>query len=114
MTPEQVSVLSDIELNRAMIWLYPPKLMLLEDSGEDCFFIGARSSAYLGDFNLTMPLVFEHRVRVKTNFHKTMTIAKQLVSADMGGDYFNNKTAHKNPLRAICQCLVLIAMEGKE
>jgi len=111
MTPEQVSALSDNELNRAIIWLYPPKtiltdyknclpVMACEDDPECCEEIDC-----LSDYNLTMPLVERFRI--------TMRPARSTPNCWFAYDTFRSALMCKNYLRAACECLVLIALADK-
>ena len=108
MTPEQVSALSDAELNRAMIWLYPPANRPydhFEDYGWRCC-SGAYEDYieydYLTDYNQTMPLVKEHMITL--SHYKNVTNACDFI---LGIEAFSMKS----PLRAACECLVLIALD---
>lgn len=104
MTPEQVSALSDKELNRAMYDHY-----WVVKSGEpfDEFFnsiVGSDKINYLKDYNLTMPLAKKHMLTVRYYHNCT----------DVDDFMFGFETTDKdNPLRAICECLVLIGLESK-
>ena len=120
MTPEQVSELSDNELNRAMIWLYPPSK---EQFNEDHFYwsLDTRSICdtvefvssgeyedtvyldYLEDYNLTMPLAVENKISLRFSSGNISWVARMADTVS-----FN-----KNPLRAACECLVLIALADK-
>jgi len=107
MTPEQVSALSDTELNRAMIWLYPREDFLWEDS-IGTVLIDYMSTVlvldYLGDWSLLMPLAVEHNLQIDLYQNsKTGEVTAFSVMGHFAG-------IDKNPLRAICECLVLIAL----
>ena len=99
MTPEQVSALSDVELNRAMIWLYPREHMFWQDDNTgSCLEVEFDSIFmvdYLTDYNLTMPLAVENGLSVDLK-HGTVLTDKLTHYSD------------KNPLRAICEAPVLI------
>jgi len=113
MTPEQVSALSDNELNRAMIWLFCnefkegyPELEFIEDSGSVVSMdLGEYTwePNYIEDYNLTMPLALDAALDIEL-----MTITR--VSEGYDGKVARNK----NPLRAICECLVLIALGERD
>lgn len=102
MTPEQVSALSDVELNRAMIWLYPPehrKYDPFEDDGSNCWsgnYEDLIDYDYLGDYNQAMPLAVECGLAIEFNPQGTF--------AGLG----YSESTNDNPLRAICEVLVLI------
>jgi len=111
MTPEQVSALSDTELNRAMIWLFYnefkegyPELEFVEDSGSVVSMdLGdyVWEPNYLNDYNLTMPLAFSNDLSISIC---GSTERKAIVVCD-------SHSAHDgNPLRAICECLVLLKL----
>lgn len=111
LTREQISNLSDIELNRAMVWLYPElNSFLWVDTGAKVW-VGPRrptnpSWSYLLNYNLTMPLAFGNNLTVIP----CMT-GRYLVTRYAGTE--NVEAANKNPLRALCEVLVMIAMEAK-
>ena len=96
------SELTDVELNRAMIWLYPPAFKL-DDYGT--FVQPAYSTGivcYLTDWNLTMPLAVENKLDMDCD-------------AELWRIYGPSASysKHKSLLRAICESLVMIKMEGK-
>lgn len=103
-----IQALSDTELNRAMIWLYPPeyrKYHPFKDDGEYCWSSSYEDTVdhdYLGDYSQTIPLAVENELSVCFGFGTTY--------ADMDGI---DATNDKNPLRAICEVLVMIGMEVK-
>jgi hypothetical protein len=119
LTREQISNLSKTELNRAMVWLYPSALLpeytltgkpiinhdagnfLLAEtySGYECLETSAEIN-YLTDYNLTMPLAFENELEI--DFMK-----KTRVTECYDGAF----SSHENPLRAVAEVLVMIAME---
>jgi len=106
MTPEQVSALSDTELNRAMYDHY-----WIVDSVEpfDEFFnsiVGPDKLNYLEDYNLTMPLAIEANLCIELYNNKEYPHDKCWVYSLDG----ITTSRDKNPLRAICECLVLIAL----
>jgi len=98
MTPEQVSALSDNELNRAIIWLYPDK------SNYNGYYDEYMGYDYLEDYNLTMPLAFSNDLSISIC---NSTERKAIVVCDSHSAHDNN------PLRAIGECLVLIALADK-
>ena len=99
------SKLSDTELNRAMIWLYPREDFLWEDS-IGTVLIDYMSTVlvldYLGDWSLLMPLAVEHNLSI--DFFCGDTYAHQ-------SGFGIHLLDRENPLRAICCALVQIAME---
>ena len=106
MTPEQVNQLTDVELNRAMIWLYPEEYSVSRCPESIWYWRGMLRLDYLEDWNLTMPLAVETGLDIsfpRNNDHivevKTLNNLKWYIS--------NNK----NPLRAICEVLVMIKLE---
>jgi hypothetical protein len=98
LTREQISNLSDTELNRAMIWCYP------DSKYYNGYYDEYMDYDYVTDYNLTMPLAIEHQVWLQP---------------DCMGDGFihayddNFSAKSKAPLRAICEVLVMIAMEAE-
>ena len=105
MTPEQVSALSDVELNRVMIWLYPDK-----SNYNGCYdeYMGYD---YLEDYNLTMPLVIEKGVTVIKEEDGRFWAGTDI---DAGGFiHMNYDATAETYLRAACECLVLIALADK-
>ena len=98
-----VSELTDVELNRAMIWLYGPTWILTHgkyrDQGQDVI---EMALSYLTDWNLTMPLAVENEIEIEF-MHMTR----------VSECYDGAIKCNKNPLRAICEVLVMIKMDGK-
>lgn len=101
LTREQVSQLSDVELNRAMIWCYPDK------RNYDGYYDEYMGYDYLTDYNLTMPLAFENKLSIFEELDLYAVEAAPL-------NQFIIRLANKNPLRAICEVLLMIAMEREE
>ena len=117
MTPAQVSALSDTELNRAMtkiaILSHYSSCKVELDESQNCFWVETSGFSawpigdYLSDWNLTMPLAVMNKLLI------------QPMNSSMWPSYWavqNNKAIgvkryNKNPLRAICEVLVLIALE---
>ena len=102
MTPEQVSALSDTELNRAMIWLYA-KNRFIDREYKVADVIGNlrwyRAADYLADWNLTMPLAVENCIWLQPDC---------IGDGKLHAYDDTHSTSNKNPLRAICEVLVLI------
>jgi len=104
LTREQVSQLSDVELNRAMIWLHPPKNRVWNcDCSHSCneIWSGGYQLSYMDDYNLTMPLAIKYELEADFS-----TIITEVSHPSIGGSVSNS-----NPLRAICEVLLMIAME---
>lgn len=99
MTPEQVSALSDDELNRAMLTSY----MTYWQSDKDILkMVRSGKINYLTDYNITMPLVIKHEIGMD-------------IDRGIWGAYHESEWSYsENYLRAACECLVLIAMEVKK
>ena len=120
-----VSELSDVELNRAMIWCYGDRhpsfdLVNVEDfRGEIFMEIGEGheySPNYLTDYNLTMPLAVENNLQ--PSFSNSGMTSVPYYHSDFtgtGGQNIKHGTTYsnKNPLRAISEVLIMIAMEKK-
>ena len=104
-----VSELTDVELNRAMIWLYGPTWILTHgkyrDQGQDVI---EMALSYLTDWNLTMPLAVENSLCIELYNPLTYTYDNHHCSS-----MASVSTSNKNPLRAICEVLVMIKMESK-
>jgi hypothetical protein len=102
LTREQISNLTDVELNRAMVWLYPPCF----DIDDYSVVIEARYEIgkvnYLSDYNLTMPLFIENYLSISPFYDGSGWVC----------DRWDGYSADKTFLRAICELLVMIAMEG--
>lgn len=101
-----VKELTDVELNRAMVWLYPPKQALVDDNGTHTGFIGVRGIGYLQDWSFTMPLLVEYRLWL------------QPAKSCRGWFCYDNEEHYcsqlnQNPLRAACEVLVQIKLEQK-
>jgi len=101
MTPEQVSALSDTELNRAMLDSFMPYWAEDKDIIKG---VQKGKFNYLEDWNITMPLAVEHNLQIDLYQNsKTGEVTAFSVMGHFAG-------IDKNPLRAICECLVLIAL----
>lgn len=99
MNAEQVSALSDVELNRAMIWFYPPTDSVAYNGAIDMYTARYRSMDYLTSYDLTMPLAVENKISLTpVDFSCWMASPKGSFIATMS----------QNPLRAICEVLVLL------
>jgi hypothetical protein len=96
-----VSKLTDVELNMAMIWLNTDLPFYITSDQVSRVKEGGKVIDHLTDWNLTMPLAVENELKI--NFHT------KEVSAIGHYPYSKNK----NPLRAICEALVMIALEKK-
>jgi hypothetical protein len=112
MTPEQVSALSDAELERAMIWLYPPEGKHWMDPDTGTHYMFDEYDLYqihmLDDYNLTMPLVIEEKIQINP---KPYTKDTWKAYRSIGSRSFS--ASNKRYLRAACECLVLIALADK-
>ena len=105
-----VSKLTDVELNRAMIWLNPRlNSFIWTDTGAEVW-VGPKTLtnphwSYLLNWNLTMPLAIENFIWVQP----------PQVGDGIWHIYNDERFFAKslNPLRAICEVLVLIALEKK-
>jgi hypothetical protein len=107
LTREQVAQLSDVELNLAMIWLYWDK-KIQKNYTYMCslykFGLLKTKIEYLTDYNLTMPLAFENKLSI---FEELDLYAVEVAPLNQS----IIRLANKNPLRAICEVLLMIAME---
>lgn len=111
-----INKLTDVELNRAMIWLYPEYVMYgiaegkhdykLKDNGDYIYFEPTYHNYYgesiyvefLENWNLTMPLAYESRLII--DFEDDMC------HDSCAGFY----VFRKKPLRMICEVLVSIKL----
>ena len=111
LTRQQISALTDTELNRAMIWLYPTDGRVWTDGF--FYYCSSRGGlAHLLDWDLTMPLAVENNVST-INESGNCWAGTDAMAGD-GLLYMENDVINKNPLRAICECLVLTALEQKK
>jgi len=103
LTREQVAQLSDVELNRGIAWCYPTDGCVWNDGFfHYCSLKGALN--YLADYNLTMPLAVKYRLCIQP--------AKASPDAWLSYDKHGASSFMRaNPLRAICEVLLMIAME---
>jgi len=114
LTREKVSQLSDVELNRAMIWYYPPKDSVIYNGAIDMYLSRYRSLDYLNSYDLTMPLAFSSGIGIKppSYMNPVYTVYQDYIIPDVG---CRSRSAYNiNPLRAICEVLLMIAMEREE
>lgn len=104
LTREQVSALSNVELNLAMIWCYPPKksvfITILNNYAFDSKIVN-----YLTDYNLTIPLAH------KSNLLISLSGEYPDDGSICWSQFKEHVSDHENPLRAICEVLLMIAME---
>lgn len=124
LTREQVSQLSDVELNRGMAWLYGesisdnfPELEFVEDNGkvlEMDLVYGYWEINYLTNYNLTMPLAIEHEVQLLTGQGQSCWHIAKKQYYDYDGPISSISVGTNLPLRAICEVLLMIAMERDE
>ena len=104
-----VSALTDVELNRAMIWLYPlwGSIWMVDQTGDQMIERKGWINRvdYLTDWGLTMPLAVENFIWVQP----------PQVGDGIWHIYNDERFFAKslNPLRAICEVLVMIKMESK-
>lgn len=105
------SKLSDTELNRAMAWLFPESYKGLKwDCSISSYmgFIKIGGGAGLGvvdflsNYDLTMPLAVRRGINIGYIHYLTVAKSGTLI-----------ESINENPLRAICEVLVQIAMNGK-
>lgn len=118
LTREQVSQFSDVELNRAMILcynrcadIYP---IVMDNQFIYCDYKTDIWFDYLTDYNLTMPLAFERGVCLTLDEESGEWDATE--RCDLYAIYVNDiewgeNASNKNPLRAISEVLLMIAME---
>ena len=104
-----VSKLSKVELNRAMIWLYPKDIYgcYTRDRERTVYWSKVFGTYgvvdYLLNYNLTMPLAVENHLDMVDFDGKMWRIYGT-------GAYYSK---HKILIRPICEALVLIALEKK-
>lgn len=118
LTREQVLQLSDIELNRAMVWFYPVDGMILHKRGtyEGCDYFHHRQGIgyswlnYLKDYNLTMPLATANLICLET-FDGSSWWANKTINPNSDNYKYIESDEVELPLRAICEVLLIIAME---
>lgn len=113
MTPEQVSALSDDGLNRAMLWLYC-QCSVMRDNGRHIEIVHVLKNGdgfqgavnYLTNYNLTMPMAFQKGV----NIHRVFNDSSKFRAYESNARF---SATRESPLRAACECLVLIALADK-
>lgn len=106
-----VSELSDEELNRAMIWLNPPKNIHYDKDGYNGVNyhhhrqgIGYSWLNYLTDWSLTGPLMIDNNIELMPFVYSDCGEwrAYQIKKST------NRHSINKNPLRAICEVNLMI------
>ncbi|PCI53640.1 MAG: hypothetical protein COB36_11955 [Alphaproteobacteria bacterium] len=112
----EVSALSDKELNRAMIWLHPRiNPWIWVDTGDEIW-AGPRSAtnphwSYLLNWNLTGPLMVEYEISLNRMGGEYCAATDGTKPGDFGhGTMMENCQSSENPLRAICECILMIEM----
>jgi hypothetical protein len=112
------SKLSDVELNRAMIWLYPHlNSFIWTDTGAEVW-VGPKKLtnphwSYLLNWNLTMPLAVENGISI-INIKGVVYAGNNLKAQKGFSVTMDNGAQNNNPLRAICEVLVTIALEKRK
>lgn len=103
-----IQSLRDEELNRAMIWLNPPKRgVAIDDPCDRVYFNGPYDQGcwpieYLSDWSLTGPLMVEYGIGLDTdNLSGSCYIS-------WNGSYQTGLVS--NPLRAICECVLMVEL----
>lgn len=122
LTREQVSQLSDVELNRGMAWLFAEHVAVTILGGGTYKYTSGISDR--NGTNLSIFAYDDHEsIDFLTDYNLTMPLAHKLnFIIDLAGEYpddgsicwsqFKEYTAdNENPLRAICEVLLMIAME---
>ena len=109
----EISALTDAQLNRAMIWCYPPKGKMLSLPEHYLFLVGPVN--YLADWNLTMPLAVENDCAFLPRKGDSRGLLAQVCINKPSGnyEYFEGESL-RNPLRAICEVLVMIKLRDKQ
>lgn len=101
--------LTDNELNRAIIWLNHKDEVECDD-GFNVFIYtcyGSDVCDYLTDWSLTGPLMVNNRIKLEIDNYPT----EGYVSAWYGGaDAYCATTLLDSPLRAICECVLMVRM----
>ena len=105
-----ISALSDDELNRAMIWINPPSTGIFNDccnSGiwADTKYGYAEHWDYLAGWSLTGPMMIEQSIDIDKSFTDGCHDANS---------QHGHRSTNINPLRAICECRLMIYLESKK
>jgi hypothetical protein len=103
-----VSKLSKVELNRKMVEL---QFGTRDKDIERLYRAGKLN--YLTDYNLTMPLAFDNDVSIISESGRCWA-GTDVMAGDGPCIYMENDTISKDPLRAICEVLVTIALEKRK
>jgi len=128
LTREQVSQLSDVELNRGMAWLFAEHVAVtilgggtykytsgISDRNGTNLSIFAyddhESIDFLTDYNLTMPLVIKHKILHSIHYCASGLDNKPIYKACGQLKCRTESEYCPTLLRAYCECLVLTAME---
>lgn len=93
-----VSKLTEVELNRKMV-----ELQFGNGDKDIERLYRAGKLNYLSDYNLTMPLAKKYMITIGN--YKNTTEAEDFI--------WGFKSSHKDQLRAICEVLVMIALEER-
>lgn len=115
-----VSALSDEELNRAMIWLCSNKQDIRYCQNSDGSLrgyyytgLGSLFHEYLSDWSLTGPLMVKHMTTrdEEMDFYFDVKNKVHVVETYVQGDAWHFTST--KPLRAICECILMIEIERK-
>ena len=121
-----ISALSDDELNKAMIWINTPlgfKIYRDYEVGSVCGnLIWKRASNYLTDWSLTGPFMLKYDCALLPRTGSGMgPLAQICVRSNNKPPYYEEnsnykyyESSNKNPLRAICECRLMIYLESKK
>jgi len=113
-----ISTLSDEELNRAMIWINPPAHGVFTD--DECGVYsnsvrghGCNKIDYLEDWSLTGPLMVKYMGshRYEIDFYRDKDDDEYKVESLIDDCCYI--FANINPLRAICEVIIMIEMANK-
>lgn len=108
-----VSKLSDEELNRAMIWLNLNGLVIYSDDEGGIRNWGYSIVNYLTDWSLTGPLMVDNAISL-TTWDGSDFWAEYETGVVLGAAHDDRRTISSpvitNPLRAICECCLIIAL----
>ena len=108
-----IQELTDEELNRAMVWLNPPACGIFNDCERsgiwgDSYGEYTDHLDYLTDWSLTGPLVHKYCITLDTYNPAN----EGQVSSWFCSQYGNHETdLSDNPLRAICECVLMMRMK---
>ena len=108
-----VTKLNDADLNLAMIWISGENIRLEIHGGESWYFCSTSDQLleYLTDWSLTGPLMVKYDIDISSDIYTEDGTGIEAREYQAESD--TKWALNQNPLRAICECRLMIYIESK-